>query len=161
MQKVKGISRQTSRKREKTHTQTHKHTDTQEIRGRNDVSTKPGTDSRADRSSVVCQLSPGTIFDLLKQSKISVGLYFRPGKQGERKTARFFVAPGGKTRKLHTTMRSVKYKFDEIVPRLSILIIPLNGFQNYRERLMCRNDLHEVWVFSQSRIIHSDTPVRA
>ena len=47
-------------------------------------------------------------------------------------------------------MRSVKYKFDEIVPRLSILIIPLNGFQNYHEHLMCQNDLHEsLGVFSE------------
>ena len=67
-----------------------------------------------------------------------------------REAACFFVAPSGKTRKLHTTMRSVKYKFDEIVPRLSILIIPLNGFQNYHERLMCQNDLHEsLGVFSE------------
>lgn len=109
--------------------------------------------------SVGCRLVRSLISS--NSLKYLSGCIFVPVNRAREKLLAFFVAPGGKTRKLHTTMRSVKYKFDEIVPRLSILIIPLNGFQNYRERLMCRNDLREVWVFSQSGIIHSDTPVRA
>lgn len=117
----------------------------------------------AEQTGALLSVSCRLVRSLISSNSLKYlsGCIFVPVNRAREKLLAFFVAPGGKTRKLHTTMRSVKYKFDEIVPRLSILIIPLNGFQNYRERLMCRNDLHEVWVFSQSGIIHSDTPVRA
>lgn len=46
--------RKKRKKTEKSQTHTNTHTDAQEIRGRNDLSTKPGTERSADRSSVVC-----------------------------------------------------------------------------------------------------------
>lgn len=48
--------------------------------------------------SVSCRLVRSLISS--KQSKISVGLYFRPGKQGERKTARFFCGSRWKNKEI-------------------------------------------------------------
>lgn len=91
----------------------------------------------AEQTGALLSVSCRLVRSLISSNSLKYlsGCIFVPVNRAREKLLAFFVAPGGKTRKLHTTMRSVKYKFDEIVPRLSILIIPLNGFQNYRENL--------------------------